>query len=117
MELIRFDVILQHNLPIEQWLLHIRDSFGLKTKSPCFDHIHPLADKGNNRVRSLTGAIFLGHTKIALTNRITENTWFLSLGISNVRRSRALIAIITCRCCPLLSCRKAKSHTVLRPDL
>ena len=32
-----FDVILQHDWPIEQWLLHIRVFFGGKTKSPCFD--------------------------------------------------------------------------------
>ena len=35
--IIRFDVILQHDWPIEQWLLHIRVFFGGKTKSPCFD--------------------------------------------------------------------------------
>ena len=32
-----FDVILQHDLPIEQCLLHIGVFFGGKTKSPCFD--------------------------------------------------------------------------------
>ena len=35
--IIRFDVILQHDWPIEQWLLHIRVFFSGKTKSPCFD--------------------------------------------------------------------------------
>ena len=35
--ILRFDVILQHNWPIEQCLLHIRVFFGGKTKSPCFD--------------------------------------------------------------------------------
>ena len=33
----RFDVILQHDWPIEQCLLRIRVLFGGKTKSPCFD--------------------------------------------------------------------------------
>ena len=47
------------------------------------DLIHPLADKRNKE--HLTETIFHGHTKIALTNLITESTWFLSLGISNVR--------------------------------
>ena len=33
----RFDVILQHDWPIEQCVLRIRVLFGGKTKSPCFD--------------------------------------------------------------------------------
>ena len=32
-----FDVILQHDWPIEQRLLHIRIFFGGKTKRPCFE--------------------------------------------------------------------------------
>ena len=47
---------------------------------PVFDLIHPLADKRNKE--HLTETIFHRHTKIALTK---ESTWFLSLGISNVR--------------------------------
>ena len=35
--ILRFDIILQHDLPIEQCLLHIRVSFGGKTKRPFFD--------------------------------------------------------------------------------
>ena len=35
--ILRFDVILQHDWPIEQCLLHIRVFFGGKTKRPCFD--------------------------------------------------------------------------------
>ena len=35
--ILRFDVILQHDWPIEQCLLHIRVFFGGKTKSQCFD--------------------------------------------------------------------------------
>ena len=35
--ILRFDVILQHDWPIEQFLLFIRVFFGGKTKSPCFD--------------------------------------------------------------------------------
>ena len=34
---LRFDVILQHDWPIEQCLLIIRIFFGGKTKRPCFD--------------------------------------------------------------------------------
>ena len=35
--IIRFDVILQHDWPVKQCLLHIRVFFGGKTKRPCFD--------------------------------------------------------------------------------
>ena len=35
--ILRFDIILQHDWPIEQCLLHIRVFFGGKTKRPCFD--------------------------------------------------------------------------------
>ena len=35
--ILRFDVILLHDWPIEQCLLHIRVVFGGKTKSSCFD--------------------------------------------------------------------------------
>jgi len=35
--ILRFDVILQHDWPVKQCLLHIRVFFGGKTKSPCFD--------------------------------------------------------------------------------
>ena len=35
--ILRFDVILQHDWPIEQRLLHIRVFFSGKTKRPCFD--------------------------------------------------------------------------------
>ena len=46
--LLPFDIILQHDWPIEQCLLHIRVFFGRKRKRPCFDLFHPLADKTNN---------------------------------------------------------------------
>ena len=32
-----FDIILQHDWPIEQCFFHIRFFFGGKTKTPCFD--------------------------------------------------------------------------------
>ena len=35
--ILRFEVILQHDWPAEQCLLHIRVFFGGKTKRPCFD--------------------------------------------------------------------------------
>ena len=45
---LRFDVILQYDWPIKQWLLRIRVFFGRKAKSPYFDLFYPLADKTNN---------------------------------------------------------------------
>ena len=35
--ILRFDVTLQHNWPVEQCLIHIMVFFGGKTKRPCFD--------------------------------------------------------------------------------
>ena len=50
--ILRFDVILQHDWPIEQCLLHIRVFFGGKTKSPCFDlFIHWLIKQITNTYR------------------------------------------------------------------
>ena len=47
--ILHFDVILQHNWPIEQSLLFIRVFFGGKTKSPCFDlFIHWLIKQTTN---------------------------------------------------------------------
>ena len=51
--ILRFDVILQHDWPIEQCLLHIRVFFGGKTKSPCFDlFIHWLMKQMTNTYRN-----------------------------------------------------------------
>ena len=50
--ILRFDVILQHDWPIEQCLLHIRVFFGGKTKKPCFDlFIHWLINHLTNTYR------------------------------------------------------------------
>ena len=35
--ILRFDVTLQHNWPVEQCLIHIMVFFGGETKRPCFD--------------------------------------------------------------------------------
>ena len=52
--ILRFDVILQHDWPIEKCLLHIRVFFGRKTKSPCFDlFIHRLIKQIRNIRKSL----------------------------------------------------------------
>ena len=47
--ILRFDVILEHDWPIEQCLLHGRVFFGGKTKSQCFDlFIHLLIKQITN---------------------------------------------------------------------
>ena len=51
--ILRFDVILQHDWPIEQCLLHIKVFFGEKTKRPCFDlFIHWLIKQITNNYRN-----------------------------------------------------------------
>ena len=51
--ILHFDVILRHDWPIEQCLLHIMVFFGGKTKSPCFDlFIHWLTKEVTNTYRS-----------------------------------------------------------------
>ena len=50
--ILRF-VILQHDWPIEQCLLHVRVFFGGKTKRPCFDlFIHLLMKQRTNTYRN-----------------------------------------------------------------
>ena len=51
--IIRFDIILQQDWPIEQWLLYIRVFFGGKTKRPCLDlFIHWLLKQITNTYRN-----------------------------------------------------------------
>ena len=51
--ILRFNVILQHDWPIEQCLFHIRVFFGGKTKRPCFDlFIHWLIKQITNTYRN-----------------------------------------------------------------
>ena len=51
LEIYRYFVILQHDWPIKQCLLHIRVFFGGKTKSPCFDlFIHWLMKQNNEHL-------------------------------------------------------------------
>ena len=51
--IIHFDVMLQHDWPIEQCLLHISGFFGGKTKRPCVDlFIHWLIKQVTNTCRN-----------------------------------------------------------------
>ena len=61
--ILRFDVILQHDWPIEQCVF-----FGGKTKSPCFDlFINWLIKQITNR---RTETFFQGNAKIALSSKV-----------------------------------------------
>ena len=52
-QILHLDVILQHDWPIEQCLLHIRVFFGGKTKRPCFDlFMHWLIKQITNTYRN-----------------------------------------------------------------
>ena len=52
-QILRFDVILQHDWPIEHYFLHIRVFFGRKTKRPCFDlSIHWMIKQITNTYRN-----------------------------------------------------------------
>ena len=60
---LRFDVILQHDWPIEQCLLHIRVFFGGKTKSPCFDlFIHWLIKQITNAYQNHFSRSYENHS-------------------------------------------------------
>ena len=69
--ILRFDVILQHDWPIEQCLPHIRVFFGEKTKRPCFDlFIHWLIKQITNNYRN--------HLARSYENRSIKN-WTISV--------------------------------------
>ena len=79
-----FEVILQHDWPIEQCLFHIRVFSGGKTKRPCFDlFIHWLIKPITNTYET----IFQGHTKIALTTPCCLNMCRL-IPLSSWRNTR-----------------------------
>ena len=76
----RFNVILQHDWPIEQSLLRIRVFFGGKTKSPLSDlFIHWLIKQ-----ITLTETIFQGHTKNA-PYELAENLLHGPLALISIR--------------------------------
>ena len=65
------NLILQHDWPIEQWLLHIRVHFGGKTKRPCFDlFTHWLIKQIRNTYRNHFSRSYENHS-----NRRTKETF------------------------------------------
>ena len=84
---LRFDIILQHDWPIEQCLLHIRVFFGGKTKRPCFDlFIYWLIKQITNAYRNY----FSSCTKIALIFQLVEN----STGVVWASLSKCKVVVI-----------------------
>ena len=73
--ILRLDVILQHDWPIEQCLLHIRVFFGWKNEESMFSSVHPLADKTNNEKKNPRRTVI----------RSTEYYYCLCLGFVRVR--------------------------------
>ena len=85
--ILHLDVILQHDWPIEQYVLHIRIFFGGKTKSPCFDlFVHWLIKQITNTYqnhfsrscenRSILCAHFLPPGLITLPRGMQPRWWF-----------------------------------------
>ena len=73
--ILRFDVILQHDWPIEQWLLHIRVFFGGKTKSPWFDvFIHWLIKQMTNTYRNHFSRLYENRSN-ARFRQCTSMSW------------------------------------------
>ena len=64
--ILRYDIILQHDWPMEECLLHIRVFFGGKLKRLCFDlFIHSPIKQQQQKKLTNTKTIFQGHLKIA----------------------------------------------------
>ena len=90
---LRFDVILQHDWPIEQCLLHIRVFFGGKTKRPCFDlFIYWLIKQITNAYRNYFSRLY--------ENRSNLNTEQLSTQFFNWSKIRLVwceLALVSVR--------------------
>ena len=69
--LLRFDIILQHDWPNEQCLLHIRVFFGGKRRRPCFDlFIHWLIKQIMNTYRNHFSRSYKNRSKCSPTNSL-----------------------------------------------
>ena len=67
--ILRFDVILQHDWPIEQCLLHIRVFFGGKTKKSCFDlFIYWLIKQITNAYRNYFSRLYENRSNLKQLN-------------------------------------------------
>ena len=80
----RFDVILQHDRPIEQCLLHIGVFFGEETKNPCFDlFIHWLIKQITNTYRNYFLWSYDNRTMRSSAFLNTSNRWPSYLQVLN----------------------------------
>ena len=101
--ILRFDVILQHDLPSKQCHLHIRILFGRKTKRPCFEFfIHWLIKQVTNTYRNHFSTSYENRSKWSRVCKICpplEVHWFLSkYWINKAWGSFHLVARFTMRC-------------------
>ena len=82
--ILRFDVILQHDRPNQQCLLHIRVFFGGKTKSPCFDlFIHWLIKQITNTYRNHFSRSYENRSKdISVMHLYIYVSWRIALTVS-----------------------------------
>ena len=91
--ILRFDVILQHDWPIEQCLLHIRVFFGGKTKRPCFDlFIHWLIKQITNTYRNQFSRSYENRSNrclslLGLKGRLNSQTSRLQNGSNQIQIS------------------------------
>ena len=70
---LRFDVILQHDWPIEQCVLHIRVFFGGKTKRPCFDlFIYWLIKQITNACRNYFSRLYENRSNLSTEQLNTQ---------------------------------------------
>ena len=90
--IICFDVILQHDWPIKQCLLHIRVFFGGKTKRPCFDLlIHWLIKHTTNTYRNHFPRSYANRS--ILHNEIGKLCGILTKATSGNKKVFCLLAI------------------------
>ena len=90
--ILRFDVILQHDWPIEQCLLHIRVFFGGKTKSPCFDlFIHWLIKQITNTYRNHFSRSYANSPKFRVNRAKITNSFVWTSSRSNFSACRKFV--------------------------
>ena len=78
-----FDIILQHDWPIQQCFLHIRVFFGGKTKSPCFDlFIHWLIKQITNNYQNRFSRSYKNRSNVRVTRAYLRNDALLVLVIT-----------------------------------
>ena len=81
--ILRFDVILQHDWPIEKWLLHIRFFGGWGNEEAMFWSFQPLADETNNEhLRNHFSRLYENRSNVYLRQvNFTKTTRFVACNL------------------------------------